>query len=56
MTEFLEMGGYATWIWLSYGFVALGLGGLVIETRLSAARARKQVEALKASRRAGDGS
>lgn len=51
MTEFLEMGGYGLWVWLCYGITAVGLGGLALETRLSAARARKQVESLKAARK-----
>ena len=50
MTEFIHMGGYGVWVWLSYGLAALGVGGLILETRMSAARARKQVEALKAAR------
>ncbi|WP_310598080.1 heme exporter protein CcmD [Aeromonas aquatica] len=33
-SDFMAMGGYAFYVWLSYGFVALGLIGVIITTRL----------------------
>ena len=53
MSDFFDMGGYALWVWSAYGVTTIALLALVIETRRSAQRARKQVEALKDARRGG---
>ena len=33
-SDFMAMGGYAFYVWLSFGLTALGLVGIVISTRL----------------------
>lgn len=33
-SDFMAMGGYAFYVWLAYGFAALGMVGIVISTRL----------------------
>ncbi len=49
--EFLDMGGYAAWVWPAYGLSMVGLIGIVAVT-IRTLRAREQeFEQLKATRR-----
>lgn len=38
--RFLEMGGYAAYVWPAYGITLIGLGGAVVVTLRSYARAK----------------
>ncbi len=40
MNEFLNMGGYAIYVWPCYGLTAFCLIGLVVSARVSLRRAR----------------
>ena len=44
MSEFLAMGGYAWYVWMSYGAVALAL---IIETAVVRARRKRALEELR---------
>jgi len=46
MNEFLEMGGYAAFIWPAYGASMLSLGGLVFLSHRRLSRARRNLNAL----------
>ena len=48
---FIDMGGYAAWVWSAYGLAALALGGMLILTRRTLKAREREFEALKASRR-----
>jgi heme exporter protein D len=58
MSEFLAMGGYAPYIWISYGIAAAVMVGLLIAT-LRALRFRERtltgLEALRGRRRRSPG-
>jgi heme exporter protein D len=41
MSAFFEMGGYAAFVWPSYGVAALALGGLLVQS-LRQYRARRR--------------
>lgn len=51
--DFLDMGGYALWVWSSYGVVTALLVGLVANTVRASRKARRSLDALKAERRGG---
>jgi heme exporter protein D len=53
LEQFLAMGGYAAYVWPSYGVSALLIGGLIAWSMAANARARKTVERLEAERKAG---
>ncbi|HEY3639060.1 MAG TPA: heme exporter protein CcmD [Rhizomicrobium sp.] len=40
MTQFLDMGGYAPFVWSAYGVTVLGLGAAIIITLRAYARAK----------------
>lgn len=42
----MEFGKYTWFIWASYGVFALFVGGIIVGTLRSAARTRRQLEAL----------
>ena len=44
MAEFLAMGGYAGFVWSAYAVALLGLGGIVVVTWRSLAKARREAE------------
>jgi heme exporter protein D len=44
MSEFLAMGGYAWYVWMSYGAVALAL---IVETAVVRARRKRALEELR---------
>ena len=48
---FIDMGGYAAWVWTSYGLAALALGGILILTRRTLNARERECETLKANRR-----
>lgn len=48
---FIDMGGYAAWVWTAYGLAALALGGILILTRRTLKAREREFETLKANRR-----
>ncbi len=52
MREFLSMGGYGAYVWSAYGFTALVLGGLFLQS-LFHARSREE-ELAELRRRASE--
>ncbi|MEC9344585.1 MAG: heme exporter protein CcmD [Pseudomonadota bacterium] len=50
MIEFLHMGGYAPYIWTSYGIALLLMAGLLVQSVRQARAATRESEALKALR------
>lgn len=50
MTEFLNMGGYATTVWPSYGVAAVILVGLLVVSLRQVTRRKAQLDALEAER------
>jgi heme exporter protein D len=48
MVEFFQMGGYAEYIWPSYGAVALVMIVLLAQSVRAARRAEREAEQLKA--------
>lgn len=48
MSEFLKMGGYAVFVWPSYGLSALVLTGLLVLSWRGYHARKRQVEALEA--------
>lgn len=50
MREFLDMGGYAVWVWSSYGLSAVGLIGLLIWSLRTLRAREREFEALKRER------
>jgi heme exporter protein D len=51
MSEFLSMGQYATYIWVSYGITALALILLALLSLRANAAARREVERLRPRRK-----
>lgn len=49
MTEFLEMGGYARYVWLAFGITFVVLTGMVVLTRRGLANTRAQLARRQAS-------
>jgi heme exporter protein D len=47
MSELLNMGGYAAFVWPAYGVSALGLGVAIIFTLRGYARAKSRLDALE---------
>ncbi len=47
MTDFWAMGGYAVFVWTSYGLAAVTLGGLIGVTLWQRRRARARWNSLK---------
>lgn len=47
--EFLDMGGYAAYVWPAYGAAAAVLGGLLAESVLRLRRVERRLAALEAS-------
>lgn len=54
MTEFLHMGGYATFVWTAYGLTAAALIVLALSSIRGAKKTRERVEALRPRRRKGE--
>lgn len=55
MTEFLNMGGYAFYVWSAFGFSALVMATLCIQPLVQHAQARREAEALHDDRADHDG-
>ncbi|TNE64666.1 MAG: heme exporter protein CcmD [Alphaproteobacteria bacterium] len=53
MAEFLDMGGYAVFVWAAYGLCAAALVGLALHSLKAGKQARDRVEALRPRRRKG---
>ena len=51
MVEFLEMGGYGTFIWTSYGVSAVVLIGLVISSLRRLRQVERELKPLEDNRR-----
>jgi heme exporter protein CcmD len=49
MTEFLAMGGYAWYVWMSYGAVALVVAAEIVATRARLQRARSHARDMSAT-------
>jgi heme exporter protein D len=49
--EFLNMGGYAVWVWGAYGVVATGIVGLLVSTLTTLSARQREFDALKSARR-----
>ena len=47
MSHFIEMGGYARYVWPAYGATALGLGGAILLVRRAYVRAIAQLAQLE---------
>ncbi len=48
--EFLDMGGYAVWVWSAYGISAAGLIGILMWSLRTLRAREKEFEDLKNSR------
>ena len=48
MSEFLDMGGYAAFVWPAYGLTALVMLGLLITTRQTLRKRRAELDRLEA--------
>lgn len=49
--EFLDMGGYALWVWGAYGLTATGLIGVLVLTLHTLKARQREFDALKSARR-----
>ncbi|HSV19207.1 MAG TPA: heme exporter protein CcmD [Casimicrobiaceae bacterium] len=49
MMEFLAMGGYAWYVWMSYGAVAIVVATEIVATRARLRRARSQARHMSAA-------
>ena len=47
---FLEMGGYAAWVWSAYGLAAIGLIGMLVLSKRTLTARTREFEDLKARR------
>ncbi|MYE02739.1 MAG: heme exporter protein CcmD [Alphaproteobacteria bacterium] len=47
--DFLQLGGYAVYVWPAYGVAALVLGGLLTESLSRLRRVERRLAALEAS-------
>lgn len=47
VSEFLQMGGYATYVWSAFGFAALVLLGLLVQSWWSARRSEAELAQLR---------
>jgi heme exporter protein D len=54
VSDFLAMGGYGAYVWGSFGFMALMLGGLLAQSWWSARRSQSELDDLR--RRVGPSS
>ena len=51
--EYLDMGGYAAWVWPAYGLAVVGLVGMLVMTLRTLRAREREFEQLKATRRGG---
>ena len=55
LAEFIAMGGYAVYVWSSFGVAALLLGGIALWSAAEAKRVRRSTFARALQPRRGDG-
>ncbi len=48
---FVDMGGYASWVWTAYGLATVALVGMLVISRRTLKAREREFEDLKASRR-----
>ncbi len=48
---YLNMGGYAAWIWPAYGLAAIALGGILVMTLRTLKSRQQEFDELKSLRR-----
>ncbi|MED5360274.1 MAG: heme exporter protein CcmD [Pseudomonadota bacterium] len=53
MSDFLDMGGYAAFIWPAYLIAAVILGGILAQTIITMRRRERLADALRLQRRGG---
>ena len=53
MSDFLDMGGYAAFIWPAYLIAAVILGGILAQTIITMRRRERLADALRLKRRGG---
>mgnify|MGYP001433340456 CR=1 FL=1 len=53
MNDFLDMGGYAAFIWPAYLIAAVILGGILAQTIITMRRREQLADALRLQRRGG---
>ena len=51
LMSYLAMGGYAAWVWPSYGLATLGVVGILFFTRRTLRAREREFETLKSERR-----
>jgi heme exporter protein D len=51
MSEFLAMGGYAAYVWPSYGIALVVLGGFTLQAVLRYRAAQRELSTLEIARR-----
>ena len=51
VTQFLDMGGYARFVWPAWGLAVIVLGGLLIDSVVTYRRRRRELDAAEARRR-----
>ncbi len=54
--KYLDMGGYAAWVWPAYGLAAVALGGILFFTLRDLKTREREFEALRSARRGGESS
>lgn len=55
LLTYLDMGGYAAWVWPAYGLATLALVGILVTTLRTLKSRQKEFDELKSLRRgAGD--
>ncbi|MGE3475589.1 MAG: heme exporter protein CcmD [Rhodospirillaceae bacterium] len=51
IAAFIDMGGYAAWVWTAYGLAAAALVGMLAISRRTLKAREREFEDLKANRR-----
>ena len=54
--EYLDMGGYAAWVWPAYGLAAAALVGMLAVSLYTLKTRQREFDELKSTRRGEDGS
>ena len=49
--NYLNMDGYAAWVWPAYGLATVALVGILVQTRRTLKAREREFESLKSSRR-----
>ncbi len=53
LMNYLAMGGYAAWVWPSYGLATIGVVGVLLVSRRTLKTREREFEMLKNARRGG---